>query len=105
MERARWQRREPCYLGDYLTWFQWRTGEGPTQHVSIQTGVSVVGQLRLLLARVVWRGADTACAKFGYSSAALTTWFELTKLRNNDCSWTIDGLLCCVGNKVQSSKM
>ena len=111
-EWARWQRKENCCPGGYLTWLHWRTGQVPTQHLSTQTGVSVARRRQHLHARVAWHGAETACARFKVQrfcthlgSAALTTWQEVTKLRNNSFRWTIDGLLCCVRNKVQSRDM
>ena len=45
------------------TLLPWRAGLVPMQHLSIQTGVSVAGRLRLLLARVAWHVAGAACAK------------------------------------------
>ena len=79
----------PGCLRAYLNELQWRTNQFPTQHLSMQTGVSVAGRLQFLLASVAWHGDETACVKFKVKrfclhlgSAALTTWFELTKLRN-----------------------
>ena len=96
-------------------WSAWPSCSGeqvkvPTQHLTIQTDLSVARRVRRLLAASARHGVETACAKLRVQQrlrhqlgfATLTKWFELTKLRYR---WTIDGLLCCVGNKVQSRKM
>ena len=104
-EQARWQRREPCCLREYLTLLQWRTSQVPT----CQSKLMVRGGTATAFVCALHGAAGTACTMLRIQrccphlgSAALTTWFHLTNLREttNNCRLTIDGLLCSASNKV-----